>query len=714
MKYLPFKIIFLTVFITAALLPLALNAGASGTISGYVQDKETGHRLPGASIVIEGTNFGAMAGKHGFYIIYNVPVGTYTLKASVIGYVPMKVTNVTVKTDLNTGADFSLSGQVLEAPEEVEVTTPRVQILRDVLTSTQYFDEETIDTKTPALTFYDLLSLVPGYVANHFRGGRNSSVQLLVDGLPASGSVTREMAFFVPNSAIAEMVVQTGGFSTEYGNVTSGTVNIITKDGRNDLIGTLKVAGQIPVQSERNYDNSKRAEFALGGPFRFSFGGPLIDGNYLISGNTHFTDTPFRKELNQFFGSPHLFNYDLNSKLMLRISNNIYLRGQYLLSNWEWRRFDELWAGRESALPKRYNQNRRVDLSMTHTLSPRMYYKIELSRLDLERQVKGENLPRVTANLHLNSIQSLDTVWPGEKEPWQESLHERRWFGRINLVRQLHPIHQLKLGMEANYWDLALDRSRYLLWPNGTPSEFEFVYSRYVDSFRRNPYSFSVYGDHKIELSRFIAKIGLRYELFSPNATPTLLPGEPVPTRSDSIDVPVDRQRYKHTFAPRFSLAIPIRNTEHLSINYGWFFELPSFYHLYLNSSGDTSARWPIFGNVDIQPIRARAWEVTYRRAISDRSVFTLTGFLRRYKDLIDTVAYPTVDENVPNGEEIVFRYENRATAIMRGVELAYRRQLGRHFSGRVTYTYLNSSGTASWARKRIFKSKPKRFGSNK
>ena len=43
--------------------------------------------------------------------------------------------------------------------------------------------------------------------------------------------------------------------------------------------------------------------------------------------------------------------------------------------------------------------------------------------------------------------------------------------------------------------------------------------------------------------------------------------------------------------------------------------------------AGSVDARWPIFGNSNIKPIRAKAWELTYRRVIAEYSTFTLTGF---------------------------------------------------------------------------------------
>ncbi|NOZ61409.1 MAG: TonB-dependent receptor [Calditrichaeota bacterium] len=67
------------------MLPLALFA-QRGTITGKVTDANTGDALVGANVVIKGTTIGSAAGIDGAYKITKVPAGTYTLRASFIGY----------------------------------------------------------------------------------------------------------------------------------------------------------------------------------------------------------------------------------------------------------------------------------------------------------------------------------------------------------------------------------------------------------------------------------------------------------------------------------------------------------------------------------------------------------------------------------------------------------------------------------------------------
>ena len=94
--------------ILGALLGIIMISGAvlgQGSISGSVTDAD-GNALPGANVVVEGTTLGAAATLSGAFSI-DVPNGTYTVTASVVGY---KKSSSTVKVqNSNESANFSLS-----------------------------------------------------------------------------------------------------------------------------------------------------------------------------------------------------------------------------------------------------------------------------------------------------------------------------------------------------------------------------------------------------------------------------------------------------------------------------------------------------------------------------------------------------------------------------------------------------------------------------
>jgi len=86
--------------------------GEAGTVAGTVSDVSTGDVLPFANVSVEGTDLGAAADGSGAFVIENVPAGSYTVTASVMGY---KASSETVTVGSGTTVlNFSLAMSVLE------------------------------------------------------------------------------------------------------------------------------------------------------------------------------------------------------------------------------------------------------------------------------------------------------------------------------------------------------------------------------------------------------------------------------------------------------------------------------------------------------------------------------------------------------------------------------------------------------------------------
>lgn len=72
--------------ILVVMLTSQLSWGAAGRIQGKATDATSGDPLPGVTVQLEGTSLGAATDLNGNYDILNVPAGSYTIKASYIGY----------------------------------------------------------------------------------------------------------------------------------------------------------------------------------------------------------------------------------------------------------------------------------------------------------------------------------------------------------------------------------------------------------------------------------------------------------------------------------------------------------------------------------------------------------------------------------------------------------------------------------------------------
>ena len=210
-----------------------LFAQTHGKIAGRVTDAENGQPLPGVDVMIEGTSMGASTNADGYYTILNAPPGTFTVRFSIIGYTKTSVKDVRVVIDLTSTVNAALRSTALLAGEIV-VTAQRPIVTKDV--SSSQFNIQTKNVETmPVQTVTEVLSLQAGIEKGDdgivVRGGGTNQTIFVVDGFILNDERSNIPYRAVGLSATQEIQVQTGGFNAEYGNVRSGVVNVITKDG---------------------------------------------------------------------------------------------------------------------------------------------------------------------------------------------------------------------------------------------------------------------------------------------------------------------------------------------------------------------------------------------------------------------------------------------------------------------------------------------------
>ncbi len=86
----------LGVLLALSLAPVQASTG--GKIAGVVTDANTGDALPNANIIVVDSAMGTTADEKGRFFILNVPTGTYTLRATYIGYAPIQIQDLIVST----------------------------------------------------------------------------------------------------------------------------------------------------------------------------------------------------------------------------------------------------------------------------------------------------------------------------------------------------------------------------------------------------------------------------------------------------------------------------------------------------------------------------------------------------------------------------------------------------------------------------------------
>ncbi|NOY60491.1 MAG: TonB-dependent receptor [Calditrichaeota bacterium] len=110
----------LTIFVFCCMIanPNILKAQTAGQIIGKVTEAGTGSPLPGANIIIEGTNRGAATDMNGRFVIAKVPPGTYNVKVSFLGYQDSSK-EVRVNANQTVSVNFALTETVVKGEEVV-------------------------------------------------------------------------------------------------------------------------------------------------------------------------------------------------------------------------------------------------------------------------------------------------------------------------------------------------------------------------------------------------------------------------------------------------------------------------------------------------------------------------------------------------------------------------------------------------------------------
>ena len=220
-------------------MPMMVFAQGTGKLSGRVIDESTGEGLPGANVILQGTTLGATTDINGDYFIIGVPVGSYTVQATFVGFAPETVVGV----EVNAGYTRELNFDLLPGVEldEVVVEYERPLLQKDAVGVPKIVSSEEIQS-LPVRGATDVTKIQAGVVAKegeddlNIRGGRGSEVDFYIDGVKASGTTGLD----IPQAAIEQQELQTGLIDARYGDVMSGVVAVTTKSGGQEFSGSLE------------------------------------------------------------------------------------------------------------------------------------------------------------------------------------------------------------------------------------------------------------------------------------------------------------------------------------------------------------------------------------------------------------------------------------------------------------------------------------------
>jgi hypothetical protein len=292
-------------------LALCLFAGGTtfaqertGEVVGTVSD-ESGAAVPGATVLLESPTatrpIQVVTDADGRFQLFNVPIGTYTVTASLAGFTTQKQT-VDVRLGLRTTVIAKLAVGAVTEVVEVEGVSP----LLDTTTSrsaTNISADQIENLAKSGRSFNSLLPMAPGVFLEPKNGNAG------VGGVQVGGSSGSENGFYIdgaevsdlrrgslresnniPFEFVQEIQVKAGGFEAEFGGATGGVVNVATKSGTNAFHGSVGVSftGDSLNGSDRgfwqrsplnadvaDYFEPKEDDYTILSP-SFTIGGPII------------------------------------------------------------------------------------------------------------------------------------------------------------------------------------------------------------------------------------------------------------------------------------------------------------------------------------------------------------------------------------------------------------------------------------------------------
>jgi outer membrane receptor protein involved in Fe transport len=666
------------------LLLTASFAGAVnyGKISGQVTDADTGEPLPGTNVVVEGTDLGAATNLDGTYNILQVPPGTYTVRATMMGYQTVRVQRVTVRSNRITVADVDMQQKVIQA-SDVVVVAERPVVEKDVTATLRSVDREVIQT-IPSTTVDDVVRLQPGMISSgglHLRGGRSNEVTYYMDGIPLVNPLFSEInsSQVINRDAISELQVISGTYSAEYGNSMSGIINISTRDGGKQLSGTVDVKSSAIAPEDPSQDNNRTV-------VRTNIGGPLLSPktSFFLSGSWDDRDN--------YLPWGYRNEKSLYAKITDRHIKNLRISLGVNLSDGEQKSYSHAWR----YIPDQYwrvprTHSNLVQLTLTHTLKRNLYYNLNIYRTSYHYDSGDYDIDDLTSAYQLdenNEFFRQATVTSYAQDD-QSTLGIK-----ADLLWQANGHNEVKTGFEFRQHQID---NYYIASP--------FYDDHTLDDYTAKPREFALYLQDKINFSSIILSAGLRFDLVSPNASYWENPYDAYNNQSSGL-----KDSEPHTqWSPRLGISYPVSDQTVFHFGYGHYFQRPEYQFMYKGLS-DAGYRENVvmnlrtgngrFGDPNLKPQKTITYEFGVGHQLLEDYLLNLSVYSKKITDLTGTRTFFAGSR--ADIWETYTIHINEDFAYNNGLEVQLKKIHGTYFIGEVNYTYSVAEGSSSGPLERV------------
>ncbi|MBD3166116.1 TonB-dependent receptor plug domain-containing protein, partial [bacterium] len=246
-------------------------------ITGVVRDASTRESVAGANVIVLGTNRGAATDLEGRFVILHIQPGTWSLRASAVGYTPQTQHEINVSPARPARLEFLLHPSAVES-EAVTVTAQQFQVSTpEMPTSVRNLRYEEVRRAPGAVEDVQrAVRALPGVVSDNdqdnaiiVRGGDASENLTVIDGLEVGNTNHLTIGDEVQGGGgpinalntefLRDVTFASGGFSVRYGDRLSSVLDLELREGNREQFGgelSLSMAGagayaEGPIQEGR-------------------------------------------------------------------------------------------------------------------------------------------------------------------------------------------------------------------------------------------------------------------------------------------------------------------------------------------------------------------------------------------------------------------------------------------------------------------------------
>jgi len=590
-----------------------------------------------------------------------------------------------------------------------------------------------------------VINMQAGVVNGHFRGGRNTEVTYMIDGVQVDETFGGSSAAVeIQPEAVQDLEVITGTFNAEYGRAMSGVVNVVTRDGGPKFEGSASAGlsffqtanTDIFIGLSPDLNRSQDLKFSLGGPLlgdkiTFFSNVRIQDNQGHLNGHRIFTitdtsnfysDDPSEWASSKSGDSSYVpMNTGENFSGLLKLSFKLFdgIRFSFLgsLSDDSWFGYDHGFKYNPDGRAGSYKETGYLSFQLNHMINPKLFYELKVSYLD---NYTGNYLFKDPLDYIIDEVG--DTVYSYIHDKYLENYGSGFFTGgqqknhsilsmidrtvKFDLNWQANYNHNIKLGLLKISHDVDQQwreiRNKY----DGEASLADIYKPKifgdttvYADLYKVKPQEGAAYLQDKMEFDNMVINVGLRYDVFDPASVYPSNRRNPSNqlTFKDTSGVLIDSLTSTNLNAdiidqisPRIGFAYQLGNEAVLHFSYGHFFQMPPLYSMYQNHSFliPPNDHGTTMGNVLLEPEKTITYEIGLWQELTRSLSLDVALFYRDIYNLLSAQVFSTYNQ-IEYG-----LYSNKDYGNARGLEVKLDMGVGE-LKGMLNYTLQYTRGNA-------------------